>query len=106
MSAIAGKPASGGQPRVLLLSPPWTNSNEPSLGLGILSAVLKRQSIPCRVSHMNLFTLEFLRQETYAAIGRTYALNDFVFSGLLDPGVTPAQHRLLYEKCAELVSLG
>jgi hypothetical protein len=90
-------------PRVLLVSPPWTSLNEPSLGLSILSAVLDKAAIPCRVHHLNLFALDWLRAETYAAIARVYALNDFVFSGLLDPEVTPHQLRLLREKCSELV---
>jgi ribosomal peptide maturation radical SAM protein 1 len=93
-------------PRVLLVSPPWTSLNEPSLGLSILSAVLDKAAIPCRVHHLNLFALDWLRAETYAAIARVYALNDFVFSGLLDPEVTPRQLRLLREKCSELVGLG
>jgi ribosomal peptide maturation radical SAM protein 1 len=106
MSAIAEHGSTRAQPRVLLVSPPWTNTNEPSLGLAILSAVLKRRSIACRVSHLNLFTLDFLRPETYAAIARVFALNDFLFSGLIDPSVTPRQQRLLREKCSELIALG
>lgn len=35
--------------------------------------------------HLNLFALDFLRGETYAAIGQTFALNDFLFSGMMDP---------------------
>ncbi len=94
------------RPRVLLVSPPWTSLNEPSLGLSLLSAVLDREGIPCRVLHLNLFTLSFLRADTYASLARVYALNDFVFSGVLDPTVTPPQVRLLREKCAELAALG
>jgi ribosomal peptide maturation radical SAM protein 1 len=94
------------EPRVLLVSPPWTSLNEPSLGLSLLRAVLDKEGIPCRVIHLNLFTLEFLRAKTYSALARVYALNDFVFSGLLDPDVTPRQLRLLREKCTELIALG
>src|SRR5215472_6992907 len=92
-------------PRVLLVSPPWTSLNEPSLGLSVLRAVLDREGIPCRVLHLNLFTLEFLQANTYSAVAQVYALNDFVFSGLLDPAVTPRQLRLLREKCTELLGL-
>ncbi len=95
-----------GDPRVLLVSPPWTSLNEPSLGLSILRAVLDKEHIPCRVFHLNLFTLEFLRANTYLALARVYALNDFIFSGLLDRNVTPSQLRLLREKCSELIGLG
>ncbi|CAD6547999.1 RiPP maturation radical SAM C-methyltransferase [Paraburkholderia sabiae] len=94
------------QPRVLLVSPPWTSLNEPSLGLALLSAILKREGIAVRVTHLNLFTLDFLRAQTYGALARIYALDDFLFSGLLDPEVTPRQLRLLREKCAEVVSVG
>ncbi len=101
--ALSGAPR---EPRVLLVSPPWTSLNEPSLGLALLSAVLEKAAIPRRVVHLNLFTLAFLRAETYAALARVYALNDFLFSGVLDPEVTPRQLRLLREKASELVSLG
>jgi ribosomal peptide maturation radical SAM protein 1 len=94
-----------GDPRVLLVSAPWTSLNEPSLGLAILRAVLDEQRIACRVLHLNIFTLEFLQAHTYSAIARVYALNDFVFSGLLDPEVTRPQRRLLWEKCSELIAL-
>src|ERR1051325_350660 len=93
-------------PRVLLVSPPWTSLNEPSLGLSILRSVLDNENIPCRVFHLNLFTLEFLRAETYSTLAQVYALNDFVFSGLIDPEVTPRQQRLLREKCSELLAAG
>lgn len=95
-----------GSPRVLLASVPWTNVNEPSLGLAVLKAVLNDAAVPCRIRHLNLLTLDFLNADTYAALARVYALNDFVFSGVLDPQVTPKQLRLLREKCAELVGLG
>jgi len=98
--------SSKSDPRVLLVSPPWTSLNEPSLGLSLLRSVLDHENIPCRVFHLNIFTLEFLQAKTYTALARVYALNDFVFSGLLDPNVTPRQLRLLREKCSELIALG
>lgn len=91
---------------MLLASVPWTNINEPSLGLALLKAVLNDAGVPCRVRHLNLLTLDFLNAGTYGALARVYALNDFVFSGVLDPRVTPKQLRLLREKCAELIGLG
>jgi ribosomal peptide maturation radical SAM protein 1 len=96
----------GTTPRVLLISPPWTTLNEPSLGLGILKAILEEEGIECKVFHLNLFALEFLRSETYSSLARVFALNDFMFSGVLDPRVTPAQLRLLREKACELVAQG
>lgn len=94
------------EPRVVLVSLPWTSLNEPSLGLSILKAVLARQGIACRVVHLNLFALDFLRGDTYAAIGQSFALNDFVFSGLIDPVPSARQLRVLREKCAELAGMG
>lgn len=89
-------------PRVLLVSPPWTSLNEPSLGLGLLRAVLDRHGIASRVLHLNLFALDLLRGDTYNALADVYGLNDFLFSGILDPSVTSSQRRLLWRKCAEL----
>lgn len=91
-------------PRVLLVSPPWTSLNEPSLGLGLLRAVLDRHGVASRVLHLNLFALDWLRGDTYDALADVYGLNDFLFSGILDPVVTPAQRRLLWRKCAELIA--
>ena len=85
-------------PRVLLVSPPWTSLNEPSLGLGLLRAVLDRHGVASRVLHLNLFALDWLRGDTYDALADVYGLNDFLFSGILDPVVTPAQRRLIFEE--------
>lgn len=93
-------------PRVLLVSPPWNPANEPSLGLAILRSALDEQGIECRVRHLNLFALEILRSRSYWALARVYALNDFLFSGVLDPEVTPGQLRILRQKCEELTSEG
>lgn len=99
-------PRSGGEPRVALVSTPWTNIQEPSLGLSLLKAVLSESGVQCRVRHLNLFTLDFLKADTYDALAQIYALNDFIFSGVLDPTVTARQLRLLREKCLQLASLG
>lgn len=83
---------------------PWTTITEPSLGLAVLKAVLEREGIPCRVLHVNLFMLEFMRPDSYHALAHIYTLNDFVFSGILDPIVTNLQQRALRPKIRELVN--
>ena len=55
---------------------PWTSLIEPSLGLGLLKAVLEREGIACRVRHENLRLLRRLRPNTYIALASNFALND------------------------------
>jgi ribosomal peptide maturation radical SAM protein 1 len=93
-------------PSVLLVSLPWTSLGEPSLGLGLLKAVLERHGIPCRVQHLNLFLLAHLKASTYAILGRSTPLNDFLFSGALDPTLTNAQQRYLRKQVGQLVNQG
>jgi len=88
---------------VLLVSMPWTTLTEPSLGLCLLKAVLQREAIPCQVLHLNLFLLEFLQAHTYNQFSTLFALNDFLFSGTLDPHVTNRQHRWLRYKVRQLI---
>jgi ribosomal peptide maturation radical SAM protein 1 len=85
---------------------PWTTLTEPSLGLSILKAVLDRKGIACRVLHLNLFLLEHLRARTYVALANAYVLNDFLFSGILDPVVTNVQQRSLRQKVRYLLDEG
>lgn len=89
---------------VLLVSMPWTMLTEPSLGLSMLKAVLDREGIPCRVLHLNLHLLEFMQSKTYDSLARVYCLNDFLFSGVLDPTITLAQERVLRERVQELIN--
>ncbi len=91
-------------PSVLLVSMPWTTLSEPSPGLGILKSVLASENIPCRVLHVNLYLLEHLQASTYEALSVVYSLNDFLFSGVLDPEVTNEQQRWLRYKVRELLS--
>ncbi|HET8772290.1 MAG TPA: RiPP maturation radical SAM C-methyltransferase [Thermoanaerobaculia bacterium] len=93
-------------PSVTLVSMPWTTLVEPSLGLGLLRAVLDDAGIAARVRHLNLEMLRWLTPLTYIGIGSVFALNDFLFSGALDEEVTPRQERLLREKAWELISRG
>ena len=91
-------------PSVLLLSMPWTTLSEPGPGLGILKAVLSAKAIPCQILRANLYLLEHLQASTYEALSVVYALNDFLFSAVLDPQVTHEQHRWLRYKVRELLS--
>lgn len=93
-------------PSVILVSLPWTTLTEPSLGLGLLKAILSREDIPCRVMHLNLFLLRHLHASTYFALSNVYALNDFLFSHILAPEVTHKQHQLLRQKVRELLDRG
>lgn len=93
-------------PSVTLISMPWTTLVEPSLGLGILRSVLDCAGIACRVRHLNLQLLRWLTAPTYIAAASVFALNDFLFSGALDPEVTPRQERLLREKAFEMLARG
>ena len=93
-------------PSVILVSLPWTTLTEPSLGLGLLKAILSREDIPCRVMHLNLFLLRHLHASTYFALSNVYALNDFLFSHILAPEVTHKQHQLLRHKVRELLDRG
>jgi ribosomal peptide maturation radical SAM protein 1 len=85
---------------------PWTALSEPSLGLGILKAQLAREGIPSRVLHLNIFLLKYLKASTYFGIGEAFALNDFMFTHVLEPTIAPEQHGLLDQRVAELLSNG
>jgi ribosomal peptide maturation radical SAM protein 1 len=91
---------------VELVSMPWTALNEPSLGLGILSAVLAGAGFSARVRHLNLSFLRFLQVGTYTAIADSFALNDFLFTHVLDPVISTRQWGWLRAKAGDLVAGG
>lgn len=93
-----------GKKSILLVSMPWTSLAEPCLGLALLRAVMDERGIPCRVFHANIFLLEQLTGHSYSAIAHIYVLNDFLFSGVLDPALTNQQQRALRLKARELVN--
>lgn len=93
-------------PSVLLVSMPWTALEEPSLGLSMLRAVLDGEGIPARVWHLNLSLLRHLRVTTYLALAGRFALNDFVFSGVLSGPPSHRQLRWLRHKTEELLDTG
>ncbi len=89
-------------PSAQLLSMPWTDVDTPNLGLGVLKAELQNHGIACRVRHLNIELLRFLKASTYYAISTKYALNDFLFSKVLDLQVTPSQLRYLRRRTSRL----
>jgi ribosomal peptide maturation radical SAM protein 1 len=99
-------PARPRSPSALLVSLPWTMLNEPSLGLGILAAQLRQAGVPCRVRHLNLFLLEHLKPLTYYGLANVFALNDFLFTGVIDSRISDRQRRWLEIKARELLSFG
>lgn len=94
------------QPSAELVSMPWTALHEPSLGLGLLSAVLAQEGLSARVRHNNLMLLRYLQVETYKALADSFALNDFLFTGLLDPTLSTRQWGWLRHKAAQLAYSG
>ncbi|MDJ0867091.1 MAG: RiPP maturation radical SAM C-methyltransferase [Myxococcota bacterium] len=84
------------RPKVLLLSLPWGALGEPSLGLAILKAELQRHGIPCRVQHLHLFLLKYLKAGTYQGTADSWAVTDFVFTKELQgEAVAPEQIRAI-----------
>ena len=58
---------------------------EPCLGLGILKSCLTRAEISARVFHFAPDLLRWLTHDTYQYIADSWGLNEFVFTGKLDP---------------------
>ncbi|MFN8463904.1 MAG: RiPP maturation radical SAM C-methyltransferase [Caldilineaceae bacterium] len=106
LNAVQPTPSEAHSPSVLLVSMPWTTLTEPSLGLSLLRAILDGKGIPCRVWHLNLFMLQYLRADTYNALANVFALNDFLFGGVLDPHVSHRQERWLRLKTKQLLRFG
>lgn len=92
--------------QVLLISLPWTNIIEPSLGLALLKSILQNNGYKTRVLHLNVFMLEFFKATSYEALSVVYALNDFLFSAIIDSKITTVQMRLLRNKADELYQAG
>lgn len=90
-SAVYRTTNSAGTPKVLLISMPWASLTEPSLGLAILKAKLLGNEIPCTIRHQNIFFLEYLKAESYDAIGARWGFNDFLFTKTLQEEVVPEQ---------------
>jgi len=87
------------EPCVVLVSMPWAPVPEPSLALGILSAQLKRDRIPAKVIHANVTMLKYVTYTTYTEVAGYWALNEFVFTELLSPGIDDVQLSALADRC-------
>jgi ribosomal peptide maturation radical SAM protein 1 len=91
-------------PKVALVSLPWTNLTQPSLGLAILKAHLEQDDIAARVYHANLDLLAFMSQPTYDFLAECWAMNEFVFTGVFDPKLDDKQMAALEAQCAFYVA--
>jgi ribosomal peptide maturation radical SAM protein 1 len=80
---------------IWLGSMPWTNVDQPSLGLSILKAVLEEAGIESRIEHLNIEFLQFLSSNTYAILAQTFGLNDFLFTYCFEAEISNKQFRLL-----------
>jgi ribosomal peptide maturation radical SAM protein 1 len=89
-------------PRVVLVSMPWAGVSEPSLGLGILKACLRREGVFARIRHFYPFLLRHVTYETYTMLADCAALNEFVFTAELDDDIDERQLDTLVDRCAEL----
>jgi ribosomal peptide maturation radical SAM protein 1 len=87
-------------PRVALVSMPWAPISEPSLGLAILKAQLKREGVAARVFHGSLGLLRYVTGAAYQQIASCWGLNEFTFTGVLDSDVTDEQVACLMERAA------
>ena len=70
---------------VALVSMPWAPFAEPSLGLCILKSSLAAAGFSSEVFHFAPCLLRWITPETYSYIANAWALNEFVFTGTLDP---------------------
>ncbi len=89
-------------PMFALVSMPWTNFVQPSLGLAILKADLEREGIAARVYHANLDLLKYISFQTYDMVSELMALNEFLFTAVLDPEIDARQSDSFAEHCLNL----
>ena len=89
-------------PMFVLVSMPWTNFVQPSLGLAILKAELERDGIAARVYHANLDLLKYISFQTYDMVSERLALNEFLFTALLDPEIDAKQSESFAAHCRYL----
>lgn len=91
-------------PRVTLVSMPWASLTEPSLGLGILDAILTEEGICTQTRYFNLHLLEYLRPDTYRMVADVYAANDFLFTSNLQSNISKLQLDTLKQIAKELLA--
>lgn len=86
------------QHEVVLVSMPWAPATEPTLGLGILSACLTRSGISSRVLHAGPHLLRWVKSETYQYLADAWGLNEFTFTGALDPALDSPQEKAVVDR--------
>lgn len=74
---------------------PWAPPHEPSLALGILKARLIEEGISAEIFHGAPELLRWISLETYRLIADSWAINEFIFTGLLDDGFDSRQRASL-----------
>ncbi|MFD3992941.1 RiPP maturation radical SAM C-methyltransferase [Streptomyces sp. NPDC058583] len=83
---------------VVLVSMPWAPPAEPTLGLGILSGCLSEAGIRSRVVHVAPHLLRWLKPGTYQYLANAWGLNEFVFTGELDPLLDEQQEKSVVDR--------
>jgi ribosomal peptide maturation radical SAM protein 1 len=83
------------QSDVVLVSMPWAPVSEPSLGLSILKGSLRNGGFSSRVFHFAPRLLHWMTVKTYEMIASSWGINDFIFTGILDPGFDSKQQDAL-----------
>ena len=83
---------------VVLVSMPWGPASEPSLGLGVLKASLCRDGISAKVFHASPRLLRWVSLATYEFLAGCWGINEFLFSGVVEPECDDVQIKRLVEQ--------
>jgi len=97
-------PGASVSPRVVLASMPWTTVAQPSLGLAAIKPYLDQANISARIYHANLDLLQFVSVETYDLVAECWALNEFLFTAILEPRIDERQKEELRRRCESLAA--
>jgi len=89
---------------VVLVSMPWAPPGEPSLGLGILKASLSEAGVTCTVMHTAPELLKWVSIETYQFLADCWGINEFLFTGELDPGLDDRQQDVLVRRALKIAA--
>jgi ribosomal peptide maturation radical SAM protein 1 len=84
--------------KVVLISMPWAPPAEPSLGLGILKAVLEQEQISCDVVHVAPLLLRWISIETFEFLAECWGISEFLFSGEIEGRCDDTQVERLIER--------
>src|SRR5207253_814418 len=98
LMAVPSPDGESGRCEVALVSMPWAPPLEPSLGLGILKKCLGRAGHTARIFHLGPEFLRWLTPQTYQYLADGWGLNDFLFTGELDPGLSDRQMAVVHER--------